>query len=1083
MFISKAFSSFVIQSDHILQAHQIYDYSHEHENTSKITAAVRKLIKYIILTYSEKSQKTSFRSISRFRFVKFIKYFENWIIIKSVKQAAFRKFREQINHYRQHSIFLKYLHTRHSERSIRSDHDKDIDRKRIESVNEKFFKFISQRKKDSSTSIMTSEIQNAINEIIRQYVAANPSISEFAEFSKSAELSVSAVSFENSKWNASEVEFFDSLYDEKSINIEQVMKHAEKNTYFRNVHFFIERVKNIAIIQDEQHVRDNLFTCLRDFALQWYISKISIEAKQLMKYDDAIDHWTTQLLNRFKESTHVFMNTILKERYIMKDAKRRRKSREYATKILRAVKSTELESMSNQIAIIYNELNVEFRRNLTKSINVLSIDSFLREMNEVKKIWWQLAHRSNYIESSNSKREYQFRQTNEDFNKQYTSYLRSNFHSRNQYDTQFSYTYSQNQSQAVDNRNQQRPQIILSKQSLAIIETNTSFTQNQSIYSNRYTNQDSNRYESYKPKAYQATIENEKNDQFMKEEKTVSINFAKYDRDDNELYYEEQLFTSENDLDEAFVDFVEMKTTCKNCQKVFSSNNKFHKHLKEKQCIKMTKESQQKKSSNKYQNIIETDPDVIRFSTSIKNFEYDLRFRNWNFLKTLIKFFVFDFDTHVCIDIDCEAILDDKKFIQIKCSKIEIHSMTTSLRMREIETTIHETNEYIKILIYMSDVKDDKQVLACIEREIHLINDLKANLLIENDFLKFEEFIIDVSERKATIANCDVTIDLFIRQRDSYVRRNIHVNHVVVVSTEQEIAISIKFSISEDRDFLFESSFKTNVTLYHHVIDSYTSEVIVKNDFLKSVKISKNFRLEMITEITYDDCFLMSSNESHMIITSSISNWIKQKFETFTMLSAKFNKVEPAISSIDSLYQTDHVVNSFMKEIRLINDIMLCENQTAIQAYTKLVNEFLTLWRNEDFINIPEDRWMKLALRNDWQSHLTEKFKIYSFDNENKKVLDETFDELHKQKRLIWTTTSTSFFYSIFVTWRTINEVRKNRAVIDIRDFNKLLVSNAYSLFLQSDIISNLRECSHISVLNVISFFYQWRTHFENVYK
>ena len=347
MFISKASSFFVIQSDHILQVHQIYDYSHEHEDTSKITAAVRKLIRYIILTYSKKSQKTSSRSISRFRFVKFTKYFEDWIITKSAKQAAFRKFREQINHYRQHSIFLKYLHTRHSERSIRSDHDKDIDRKHIESVNEEFFKFISQRKKEFSTSIMTSKIQNAINETIRQYVAANPSISKFAKFSESAELSVSAVSFENFKWNASEVEFFDSLYDEKSINIDQIMKHAKKNTYFRNVHFFIERVKNIAIIQSEQHVRDNLFTCLRESALQWYTSKISSKTKQLIRYEKKIDHWTTQLLKRFKKITDVSMNIILKERYTMNDAKRRRESRKYAAKILRTAKSAELRSMTN----------------------------------------------------------------------------------------------------------------------------------------------------------------------------------------------------------------------------------------------------------------------------------------------------------------------------------------------------------------------------------------------------------------------------------------------------------------------------------------------------------------------------------------------------------------------------------------------------------------------------------------------------------------------------------------------------------------------------------------------------------------
>ena len=92
-------------------------------------------------------------------------------------------------------------------------------------MNEKFFRSSSQRKEDFSifAAVMTFEIQNAINEAIRQYALTDLLLSEFAEFSKFAELSVSVsefFTFENSKWNASEVEFFNSLYDEKSINID-----------------------------------------------------------------------------------------------------------------------------------------------------------------------------------------------------------------------------------------------------------------------------------------------------------------------------------------------------------------------------------------------------------------------------------------------------------------------------------------------------------------------------------------------------------------------------------------------------------------------------------------------------------------------------------------------------------------------------------------------------------------------------------------------------------------------------------------------------------------------------------------------
>ena len=1090
MFISEASSSLVIQSDHILQAHQIYDYSHEHEDTPKITAAVRELIRYIILTYSKESQKTSSRSISRFRSVKFTKYFEDWIITKSAKQAAFRKFREQINHYRQHSIFLKYLHTRHSERSIRSDHDKDIDRERIESVNKKFFKSISQRKKESSTSVMTFEIQNAINEAIRQYALTNPPLPGSAGSPGPAGSSVPAsepFTSGNPRWNASEVGFFDSLYDGKSISTGQAMKHARKDTYFKDVHLFIERAKDIATIQGGQHVRDNLFTCLRGSALQWYTSEISIEAKQLMRYEDEIDHWTTQLLKRFKENINVFMNIMLREQYTMKDARRRRESREYAAKILRAAKSAELESMANQIAIIYNELNVEFRRDLTKPVNVLSIDFFLREMNEVKDIWWQLTLRNS--KTYDDRRRYSFKQRNDDF-------IRPNlFRPSPQYQRQYSsyqgYLY-QNYQQSSQFRNRPQSQLSASRQSLAITNSTTATpAAPQSIYSNKYTGQASNRYENQqnKQKVYQTTVKDEENEHSMKED-AVSINFAEYDEHGNELYYEEQS-VMKKDFDEVFVDFVDFETTCKHCHRIFSFNNKLHYHLRHDQCNR--KSIQVKKTFTMsavfmYSADISesTTSEIIESFVSTKDLDYDIDFRNWNFLKTLIKLFSSDIDIHVCIDIECEAIFEDKVFVKDKCSEIKIHIMTSSLRVKDIDATIHEINEYVQISLYFFEQKNDKSALTCIIREIHLVDDLKANLLIENDFLGSESFIIDISSKKASIASCEVIIDLSIRQRDSFIRRNIHAMKSTLIRPKVEINVPAKFPVSDNRDFLFEPTKEANFTLFHHVVNSYTNEIMIRNDSSHIVKIPKNFCLESVIELFYDECFQVESTEIHRALNVSRSNWIK----TFKSVAAMFafmvksNSKQSAKSKTFS-YQSKEAptYSENQKEFTLTNGIMTYDDHDSITSYKKLIDEFPTLWKNEGFINISKNQWMRFLLREDWQFCVNDKSKIYSLELKNQKVINDTFDELQKKERLKWTTNSTSFSYLVFVAWRTINDVRKRRAIVNIRGLNKLLLSNAYSLSLQSDIISDLQECSHISVLDATSFFYQWKTHPEDTYK
>lgn len=58
-----------------------------------------------------------------------------------------------------------------------------------------------------------------------------------------------------------------------------------------------------------------------------------------------------------------------------------------------------------------------------------------------------------------------------------------------------------------------------------------------------------------------------------------------------------------------------------------------------------------------------------------------------------------------------------------------------------------------------------------------------------------------------------------------------------------------------------------------------------------------------------------------------------------------------------------------------------------------------------------------------------------------------------------------------------IKNGRKGRPVVNIRDLNDLLLSDAYSLPAQIEIIASLKDCSHIAVLDAAFFFYQWRVH------
>ena len=60
---------------------------------------------------------------------------------------------------------------------------------------------------------------------------------------------------------------------------------------------------------------------------------------------------------------------------------------------------------------------------------------------------------------------------------------------------------------------------------------------------------------------------------------------------------------------------------------------------------------------------------------------------------------------------------------------------------------------------------------------------------------------------------------------------------------------------------------------------------------------------------------------------------------------------------------------------------------------------------------------------------------------------------------------------------------RKNKVVVNIRDFNKITQFNVYSMQLQFDLISIVVDCVYISIFDYINFFHQWFVKLTNRHK
>lgn len=108
----------------------------------------------------------------------------------------------------------------------------------------------------------------------------------------------------------------------------------------------------------------------------------------------------------------------------------------------------------------------------------------------------------------------------------------------------------------------------------------------------------------------------------------------------------------------------------------------------------------------------------------------------------------------------------------------------------------------------------------------------------------------------------------------------------------------------------------------------------------------------------------------------------------------------------------------------------------------------------------------------------TIKPQIYPLGKKARRVVDDTFDKLHKQGHLEYTTDPISFSFAILIIYKTDSHgKRKDRKVVDIRKLNNLVLPDFYPLPLQSEIIANVQGYTNLAVFDATSFFYQWRLH------
>ena len=194
---------------------------------------------------------------------------------------------------------------------------------------------------------------------------------------------------------------------------------------------------------------------------------------------------------------------------------------------------------------------------------------------------------------------------------------------------------------------------------------------------------------------------------------------------------------------------------CHICHSEFLLNNHLHKHI-QKDC---TKAKLMKTTSvlMKITSMMKARSIYIKF-TVIEAIHNDYEFWEWWYITVKAQLTHNREISSVYLNTECTMILINQQFLKNKMLNIAILQMLSLITVQELSSNTHESSEFTVIDLYLSDKNRKIAVIFC---EIHLVENLKAHMLIRIDILTSEKISLNLTERKVTIESCD-NIEIFL---------------------------------------------------------------------------------------------------------------------------------------------------------------------------------------------------------------------------------------------------------------------------------------------------------------------------------
>lgn len=449
---------------------------------------------------------------------------------------------------------------------------------------------------------------------------------------------------------------------------------------------------------------------------------------------------------------------------------------------------------------------------------------------------------------------------------------------------------------------------------------------------------------------------------------------------------------------------IEPTHECLRCHEQFESNNKLHKHLKtcEQNPDLITKQPAGIEVSAHQGQIENPTVKQRRVIIPAVNKSSSKRlgnaFRSWHYTITPASLSVLadlspesqSQDKDVCLDTGCTPTIVDRMFLKEQIPNAEVRSRNETLTINGIGSDKHQTKEFIRLFVRFNATVSGEDVVVAIPIEAHVVDGLRANLLIGMDTLGDYEFDLMLSAKRpyARIQSCSgakIPLKIKVREggRTTAGKPVFCKEHTIIpAGATKDIPVHFKMEMQEDRHYIFSPEYN-RVSLQPHIVDSNLSWIVAHNPTNRDWNIPRRTRLGVISEF----------EETGACRVDTIADVLVQNFTSRVSVEGMTDAGQAPTKAMS--------LNSMPEMTRVLpNGITVYDDGSGEADLLQDTVMNFDIWRDKGFADVPEDQWMPIPMRDGWESIVDQSGRVYSASARDKKIIDEVHDQLHQQDRM-----------------------------------------------------------------------------------